>query len=66
MKKIISFALITVLVLTLVSCNKQETINQNARNFVSGRGDYACDLLSARLQFKIRKQIAEIHVDEQS
>lgn len=37
--------LIAVLAMLLVSCNKQETIDQNARNFVYPRGDYACDLL---------------------
>lgn len=47
MKKILlSSAFLAVLSLTLVSCNKQETIDQKARWFVSARGGYACDLLS--------------------
>ena len=45
MKTLIPSALFVVLALSLVSCNKQETIDQKARWFVSARGDYACDLL---------------------
>ena len=44
MKKSLFFALIAVLAITLVSC-KQQSIDQDARRFVSARGDYACDLL---------------------
>lgn len=47
MRHIITFALTAVLAITFASCNKStDSTNQEARWFVSARGDYACDLLS--------------------
>lgn len=45
MKPIITFAFSALLAFTFASCNKStESINKEARRFVSARGDYACDL----------------------
>ena len=41
----IIFALFAALSVTFASCDSKETIEIKARNFVSARGDYACDLL---------------------
>ena len=41
----ILFALLAVLAITFASC-KQQSIDQEARHFVSSRGDYTCDLLN--------------------
>ena len=49
MKRNLIFALAAVLAFTFASCSKStstESIDQEARWFVSARGDYACDLLS--------------------
>lgn len=46
-KRNLIFTLTAVLAITFASCNKStDSINQEARWFVSARGDYACDLLS--------------------
>ena len=47
MKRNLIFALAAVLTIMLASCNKStESINKDARWFVSARGDYTCNLLS--------------------
>ena len=48
MKNLLSFALTVVLALMFASCGMSTTdsIDQEARWFVSPRGDYACDILS--------------------
>jgi len=47
MKRNFLYALTAVLTFTFASCYKStESINKDARWFVSARGDYACDLLS--------------------
>lgn len=46
MRSFITLALSVVLAITFASCNKStESINKEARRFVSARGDYACNLL---------------------
>ncbi len=45
MNKSIFLALLTVFAISSASC-KQQSIDQDARHFVSACGDYACDLLS--------------------